>query len=256
MTIQHQRDILKEPVDGKCRLCVTKDETTQHIISGCEKLAGTYYVRRHNNLVQYVYWCLAKKHNIEVSNLWWKETLVQPQVKENETAKIMWEMPVQTDVNVTHNRPDLIYINKITNETYLIDITVPSDYNIGPKEIEKLSKYHLLKTEISRLWNTQTTVIPIVIGVTGIVAKSIKKYIDQLDASIDIHILQKQAAIHSSTILSKVLGDTVFVRATEEQHSHTDTHTKDILETQNTLPSPSTEAEPAIQEQNTQQFTI
>ncbi|XP_028041565.1 uncharacterized protein LOC114251477 [Bombyx mandarina] len=104
-----------------------------------------------NNLVQYVYWCLAKKHKIEVSDLWWKETLTQPQVKENESTKILWEMPVQTDVTVTHNRPDIIYIDKTNNNTFLIDIPVPSDYNIGAKEIEKLSKYHLLKTECHRV---------------------------------------------------------------------------------------------------------
>ncbi|KAL4706910.1 hypothetical protein ACJJTC_012369 [Scirpophaga incertulas] len=110
-------------------------------------------------------------------------------------------MPVHTDITVTHNRPDLIYIDKLNNKTYLIDITVPSDYNIGAKEIEKLSKYHLLKTEVSRLWNTQVTVIPIVIGSTGVVAKSLKRYIDKLDANIDITILQKQAAIHTSIII-------------------------------------------------------
>lgn len=231
MTRQHKRDILKEPVDGKCRLCAIKDETTQHIVSGCEKLAGTYYVKRHNNLVQYVYWCLARKHNIEVSSLWWKETLTQPQVKENSSAKILWEIPVQTDVTVTHNRPDIIYIDKISNKTYLIDITVPSDYNIGAKEIEKLSKYHLLKTEVSRLWNTQTTVIPIVIGTTGTVANSIKRYIEQLDSKIDISILQKQAAIHTSIILSKVLGDTVFLNNTQTQAIQ---NTQQIPETQQT----------------------
>ncbi|XP_067139863.1 uncharacterized protein [Centruroides vittatus] len=176
MTRQYQRDILKKPLDGKCRLCTTKDETTQHIISGCEKLAGTCFVKRHNNLVQYVYWCLAQKHKIEVPNQWWKEALIQPQVKENCTAKILWEMPVQTDVTI---------------------LTVPSDYNIGAKEIEKLSKYHLLKSEVSSLWNTQTTVIPIVMGATGIVAKTIKKYIDHLESNIDINILQKQAGSHT-----------------------------------------------------------
>ncbi|KAL4720156.1 hypothetical protein ACJJTC_018526 [Scirpophaga incertulas] len=92
MTRQHQRDILKESVDGKCRLCACKDETVQHIISGCDILAGTHYVKRHNNLVQYVYWCLAKKHRIEVSSLWWKEKMIQPQVKENESTKILWEI--------------------------------------------------------------------------------------------------------------------------------------------------------------------
>ena len=82
---------------------------------------------------------------------------MEPQIKENNQAKIMWEIPIQTDVTVTHNRPDLIYVDKANNKTYLIDISVPSDYNIGAKEIEKLSKYHLLKTEIRRLWNTQST---------------------------------------------------------------------------------------------------
>ncbi|CAB3248848.1 unnamed protein product [Arctia plantaginis] len=236
MTRQHQRDILKESVDGKCRICACKDETTQHIISGCEKLAGTYYVKRHYNLVQYVYWCLAKKHKIEISDLWWKETLIQPQVKENESTKILWEMPVQTDITVTHNRPDLIYIDKTSNKTYLIDITVPSDYNIGAKEIEKLSKYHLLKTEVTRLWNTQTTVIPIVIGATGIVAKSIKKYIDKLGANIDITILLKQAAIHTVTILSKVLGDTVFIHSTQDQHTQNTQESQNMHQSQDPQP--------------------
>ena len=139
---------------------------------------------------------------------------MEPQVKENNQAKIMWEIPIQTDVTVTHNRPDLIYIDKANNNTYLIDISVPSDYNIGAKEIEKLSKYHLLKTEIRRLWNTQSTVIPIIIGATGIISKSLHRYIDELNATIDITILQKQAAFYTTTILSKVLGDTVFVNNT------------------------------------------
>lgn len=208
---QHERDILKRAVDGRCRLCLTKDETTQHIVSGCEKLAGTYYTKRHNNIVQYVHWTLAKKHGFEVSNMWWKENLTQPQVRENDTAKIMWEIPVQTDVTIVHNRPDIIYTNKLENKIYSIDVTVPSDYNIGAKEIEKLSKYHALKVEISRLWKTPTEVIPIVVGATGIIAKSLHRYCIMLDSNINIHIIQKQAAIHTVKIISKVLGDTVFV---------------------------------------------
>lgn len=210
VTRQHERDILKKAVDGKCRLCLVKDETTQHILSGCEKLTGTYYTKRHNNIVQYVFWTLAKKHKFQVSDLWWQEHLTEPQVKENETAKIMWEIPVQTDVTIVHNRPDIIYTNKIENKTYLIDITVPSDYNIGAKEIEKLSKYHALKVEITRLWKTHTEVIPIVIGATGVIAKNLHRYCNRLDTNININIMQKQAAIHTVTILSKVLGDTVF----------------------------------------------
>ncbi|KAI5645288.1 hypothetical protein NE865_02836 [Phthorimaea operculella] len=70
VTRQHERDILKKPVDGKCRLCGTKDETAQHLVAGCEKLAGTYYTKRHNNIVQYVHWTLLKKHDMESTSLW------------------------------------------------------------------------------------------------------------------------------------------------------------------------------------------
>ena len=35
--------------DGKCRLCKKFDETVQHLLAGCEILAGTKYLARHNN---------------------------------------------------------------------------------------------------------------------------------------------------------------------------------------------------------------
>ncbi|XP_041986276.1 uncharacterized protein LOC121738355 [Aricia agestis] len=209
ITKQFERDILKKEVDGKCRICFTKDETIQHIVSGCEKLAGVQYTQRHNNIVQYIYWALSKKHNFNTEQLWWRDKLTQPQVKENDTAKLMWEMPVQTDVQVIHNRPDIIYIDKQQNITYLIDVTIPTDYNIGAKEIEKLTKYHLLKKEITRLWKTKAIIVPIVIGATGMVAKSIRRYCDTLDAKLDLAIMQKQTAIYTSTIVSKVLGSNI-----------------------------------------------
>ncbi|CAH2093004.1 unnamed protein product [Euphydryas editha] len=211
ITKQFERDITKKSTDGKCRICAEKDETIQHIVSGCEKLAGKHYVQRHNNIVQYIFWLLSKKHNFETNEFWWKDSLKQPQVKENDTAKLMWEMPVQTDVTVDHNRPDIIYIDKVQNKTYLIDVAIPTDYNIGAKEIEKLTKYHLLKKEITRLWKTKAEIIPIVIGATGMVAKSIRRYCDKLDANIDITIMQKQTAIYTTTIVSKVLGDNILV---------------------------------------------
>lgn len=67
----------------------------------------------------------------------WPEHLTQPQIKENEFAKIILEIPVQTDVTIRHNRPDIIYIYKAKNNAHLTHY-----YNTGREEIEKLSKYH------------------------------------------------------------------------------------------------------------------
>ena len=35
--------------NDRCRLCRKQNETEQHLLAGCEKLASTDYVRRHNN---------------------------------------------------------------------------------------------------------------------------------------------------------------------------------------------------------------
>ena len=38
--------------EGMCRLCGEQRETMQHLLSGCKKLAGTEYRRRHDNTLK------------------------------------------------------------------------------------------------------------------------------------------------------------------------------------------------------------
>ena len=47
----------------KCRLCGEHRETVHHLLSGCKKLAGTEYVKRHNNTLKVlaVKWATEKK---------------------------------------------------------------------------------------------------------------------------------------------------------------------------------------------------
>ena len=40
--------------DPRCRLCKQHAETVVHIISGCSKLAGTDYTKRHNSVTSLV----------------------------------------------------------------------------------------------------------------------------------------------------------------------------------------------------------
>ena len=48
-----------------CRLCGTKSESVQHLVSGCEKLAQKEYKRRHDNVAKKVHWDLCKKNGLE-----------------------------------------------------------------------------------------------------------------------------------------------------------------------------------------------
>jgi hypothetical protein len=56
----------------------------------------------------------------------------------------------------------------------LIDIALPSDRNVIQKEAKKKLKYKNLSIEIQLMWNMKCFVIPVIIGATGIVSKSLK----------------------------------------------------------------------------------
>jgi hypothetical protein len=57
------------------------------------------------------------------------------------------------------------------------------------KEAEKILKYKDLTIEIQRLWNVKTSVIPVIIGVTGTISKSFRKYVSNIPGDHDVREL-------------------------------------------------------------------
>jgi len=53
---------------------------------------------------------------------------------------------------VPSNRPDIIFTNKKTKNTYLIDIAVPKTHNLAKTITERQSKYQELAKEICAMW--------------------------------------------------------------------------------------------------------
>jgi hypothetical protein len=62
----------------------------------------------------------------------------------------------------------------------LIDVAIPGDRNMIKKETEKILKYKDLITEIQRMWNVKTKVIPVIIEATGTISKSFRKYVSNI----------------------------------------------------------------------------
>jgi hypoxanthine-guanine phosphoribosyltransferase len=56
-----------------------------------------------------------------------------------------------------------------------MDVTISANKNVLQNEAENKLKYKSLGTEIQRMWNLKCMIIPVIIGATGIVTKSLRK---------------------------------------------------------------------------------
>jgi hypothetical protein len=55
------------------------------------------------------------------------------------------------------------------------------------------------------MWNVETRVIPVVIGATGTISKSFRKYVSNIPGNHGIKELQKTAILGTTHILRKAL---------------------------------------------------
>jgi hypothetical protein len=87
----------------------------------------------------------------------------------------------------------------------LIDVAISGDRNVIKKEAEKVLKYKDLTIEIQRMWNVKAKVIPVIIGATGTVSKTFRKYVSNILGNHEVKELQKTAILGTAHILRKVL---------------------------------------------------
>ena len=136
-TRDYQKVICGQQVESKCRMCSQHEETVDHIVSGCEVLAKTEYISRHNKAAAYLHWSICKDHDIEITDKWYVHEPETVMHNKDNNITIMWDMPVNTDRTITANIPDIIVKDSVNSTCKLIDMTVPSDRNIVLKETEK-----------------------------------------------------------------------------------------------------------------------
>jgi hypothetical protein len=87
----------------------------------------------------------------------------------------------------------------------LIDVAISGDKSVIKNEAEKILKYKDIKIEIQRMWNVKTKVIPLIIGATGTISKSFRKYVSNIPGNHKVKELQKTAILGTAHILWKVL---------------------------------------------------
>ena len=133
----------KTQQNSKCRLCGDRDETINHIISECSKLAQKEYKARHEWVGKVIHW-EKFKFKFDQANKWYMHNPAP--VLENETPKLLWDVNIQTDHLISARKPDLIIINKKNYK--IVDFAVSADHRIELKEFEKKDDYLDLAREL------------------------------------------------------------------------------------------------------------
>jgi hypothetical protein len=81
-----------------------------------------------------------------------------------------------------------------------IDVAISGDINLMKKEAAKILKYKDLITEIHRMWNLRATVIPVIVGATGTISKSLSQCLSHVPGKE----LRKTATLGAAHILRKM----------------------------------------------------
>jgi hypothetical protein len=87
----------------------------------------------------------------------------------------------------------------------LIDVALSGDRNVIKKEAETFLKYKDLTIKVQRMWNLKSKVIPVIIGATGTISKSFRKYVSNIPGNHKIKVLEKTAILGTAQILQNVL---------------------------------------------------
>ncbi|XP_030751033.1 uncharacterized protein LOC115878627 [Sitophilus oryzae] len=196
-TRYYQKNILKQSIDSKCRMCNRAEEHISHLVAGCSTLAPTEYTSRHNKVAAYIHWIICKELGV--------------QVQDNPMG-----VPIITDRTILANRPDLVFHDKKNSICLLIDVSVPDDNNISAKEVEKISKYKDIEIEISRMWNTKTKVVPVVIGALGMLTKGHSNFIKLIPGHPSTNEVQKIALLGTAHILRKCMRNMIIFPEIED----------------------------------------
>jgi len=98
----------------------------------------------------------------------------------------LWNQQIQTERTIPNNKPDIIIRDNEKGTCMLIDVAISGDRNVIKKEVANILKYKDLTIEIQRMWNVKTKVILVVIGATGTVSKSFRKYVSDIPGKHEV----------------------------------------------------------------------
>ena len=183
------------------------DESIFHILNSCSHLSISMYLPvRHNEVAKVIYYELLRGHgNTD------EEKKTPESIARAGDVEIWWDKKISVQPPVENNRPDIVLWNLVKKTCLIIDICVPMDVNVSREEKEKCDKYFLLASRLQRLYPQYTfETVPIVLGSTGYVSKSLQRHLQHCGVEEDrtgpiTRKLQRKALQGSVKIVKTVM---------------------------------------------------
>jgi len=198
-------NVLNTETDSKSRLCQQFHETIDHVISACPILAKEQNIKRHDRVCAQLHFNICKETGVQLDIIHWFEHVPKSvETGQGCNVTILWNQQFQSDRTKPNNKPNCIIRNNEKKTCMLIDVAISGDRNVIKKGFEKILKYKDLTIEIKRMWNVKTKVIPVIIGATGTISKSLRKYVSNIPGNHEDKELQKTAILGTAHILRKM----------------------------------------------------
>ena len=74
----------------------------------------------------------------------------------------------------------------------LLNVAISGDRNVMDREADQIHNCKDLIMEIQPMWNVKTEVIQAIVGVTRLISKSLRKYLNNIPGKHEIKELQKK----------------------------------------------------------------
>jgi hypothetical protein len=83
-----KRNILKEEIESRCRLCKEYEESIDHLTAGCPILGKNEFVIRHDEVCTHLHYSMCKTLDIETKENWYSH--IPKSVCKHEDVTVLW----------------------------------------------------------------------------------------------------------------------------------------------------------------------
>ena len=171
----------------------------ENIISTWPILAKEQCVKKDDGVCVPVYFNIRKEIGVKLENKHWYEHVPRSVKTSNENKIIiLWNQKVQNDRTIPNNKSGIQTVKINKGYDCQIDVAIPGDRHVINKEDEKILKYKDLRLEIQPMWNVKAKLIPVLVGATETISKSLKQYLSNKPGKHEIKELQKTALLDAA----------------------------------------------------------